>query len=148
MNVYTWSKDNSAELAKGWIKKANSIAELAQIIKLDPKVLQETVYRWNMNSAAGHDPDFGRTRMVAPIEGPPFYAMEVTPHFVNTQGGPRRNAKSQILQVNGEPLPRLYGAGELGSIHSYLYNSGGNIGECLAFGRISGRNAAAEKGWS
>jgi succinate dehydrogenase/fumarate reductase flavoprotein subunit len=148
LNVYTWSKDNSAELAKGWIKKANSIAELAQIIKLDPKVLQETVYRWNMNSAAGHDPDFGRTRMVAPIEGPPFYAMEVTPHFVNTQGGPRRNAKSQILQVNGEPLPRLYGAGELGSIHSYLYNSGGNIGECLAFGRISGRNAAAEKGWS
>jgi len=55
--------------------------------------------------------------------------MEVTPHFVNTQGGPRRNAKSQILQVNGEPLPRLYGAGELGSIHSYLYNSGGNIGD-------------------
>ena len=147
LNVYNWSKDNSVELAKGWIKKANTIVELAKIIKLDPKTLEDSINRWNVNCATGTDPDFGRTRMLAPIEGPPFYAMEVTPHFVNTQGGPRRNARGQVLQTNGQPLPRLYSAGELGSIHSYLYNSGGNIGECLAFGRISGRNAATETAW-
>ena len=147
LNIYNWSKDNSVELAKGWIKKADTLAELAKIIKLDPVTLENSVKRWNTNCATGTDPDFGRTRMISPIEGPPFYAIEITPHFVNTQGGPRRNAKSQILQTNGQPVPRLYGAGELGSIHSYLYNSGGNIGECLAFGRISGRNAAAETAW-
>ena len=42
---------------------------------------------------------------------------------------------------------RLYSAGELGSIYSYLYQGTGNIGECLAFGRVSGRNAAAETPW-
>jgi len=44
--------------------------------------------------------------------------------------------------------PRLYSAGELGSIHSYLYQGSGNLGECMAFGRISGRNAASEIPWS
>jgi len=44
-------------------------------------------------------------------------------------------------------MARLYSAGELGSIYSYLYQGTGNIGECLAFGRISGRNAAAERPW-
>jgi hypothetical protein len=28
-----------------------------------------------------------------------------------------------------------------------LYQGTGNIGECLAFGRVSGRNAAAEPPW-
>ena len=34
-----------------------------------------------------------------------------------------------------------------GSIYSYLSQGTGNIGECLAFGRIAGRNAAAEQPW-
>ena len=51
------------------------------------------------------------------------------------------------LLVNGTPIARLYSAGELGSIYSYLYQGTGNIGECLAFGRIAGRNAVAEVGW-
>ena len=67
--------------------------------------------------------------------------------MLNTQGGPRRNEKGQIVRPDGQPIPRLYSAGELGSIYSYLYQGTGNIGECLAFGRISGRNAVAEKPW-
>ncbi len=42
-------------------------------------------------------------------------------------------------------LPRLYSAGKLGSIFSYLYQSTGNIGECLAPGRASARHAVAER---
>ncbi|MEX2616093.1 MAG: FAD-binding protein [Alphaproteobacteria bacterium] len=47
----------------------------------------------------------------------------------------------------GTPIPRLYSAGELGSIYSYLYQGTGNIGECLAFGRIAAREAVAETVW-
>ena len=72
---------------------------------------------------------------------------ELSPSMLNTQGGPRRNEKAQIVRPDGSPIPRLYSAGELGSIYSYLYQGTGNIGECLAFGRVSGRNAAAEKPW-
>ena len=33
---YEWSEDNSAELAKGWIKTADSLPALAALIGLDP----------------------------------------------------------------------------------------------------------------
>ena len=144
---YAWSEDNSAELAKGWIKKADSISALAGLSGLDPVALSGTVGRWNRACDAGRDDEFGRTLMLEPISAGPFYAIELSPSMLNTQGGPRRNEKGQIVRPDGSPIPRLYSAGELGSIYSYLYQGTGNIGECLAFGRISGRNAAAEMPW-
>jgi predicted oxidoreductase len=50
-----------------------------------------------------------------------------------------------VIGIDGKPIPRLYSAGELGSIYSFLYQGGGNVGECFAFGRIAGRNAARER---
>jgi predicted oxidoreductase len=85
--------------------------------------------------------------MMAPIVDKPFYAVELSPSMLNTQGGPRRNEKGQIVRPDGTAILRLYSAGELGSIYGYLYQGTGNIGECLAFGRVSGRNAAAETPW-
>ena len=86
--------------------------------------------------------------MLEPIAEKPFYAIELSPSMLNTQGGPRRNEKGQVVRPDGAAIPRLYSAGELGSIYSNLYQGTGNIGECLAFGRISGRNAAGEQPWA
>jgi succinate dehydrogenase/fumarate reductase flavoprotein subunit len=144
---YEWSEDNRAELEKGWIKSAGTLPALAALLGLDPTALADSVGRWNRGCAACRDPDFGRSLMLAPIAEPPFHAVELSPSMLNTQGGPRRNEKGQILRPDGAPIPRLYSAGELGSIYSYLYQGTGNIGECLAFGRISGRNAAAQAPW-
>jgi succinate dehydrogenase/fumarate reductase flavoprotein subunit len=141
---YDWSSDNKAELAKGWIKSAESISALAEVIGVEPAVLKDSVSRWNHACEAGRDDEFGRRLMISPIAEGPFYAIELSPSMLNTQGGPRRNEKGQIVRPDGTPIPRLYSAGELGSIYSYLYQGTGNIGECLAFGRISGRNAAGE----
>ena len=38
------------------------------------------------------------------------------------------------------PIPNLYSAGEFGSVWCDMYNGGGNLGECCAFGRIAVRN--------
>ena len=96
---------------------------------------------------AGKDTEFGRTLMLAPLSKGPYYAIELSPSMLNTQRGPRRNARGQIVRPDGSPIPRLYSAGELGSIYSYLYQGTGNIGECLAFGRIAARNAVAQTPW-
>ncbi len=144
---YPWSEDNSVELAKGWIRRADSIAALASVVGLDADALEASVARWNRSCEAKHDAEFGRKLMLAPIAQGPFYAVELSPSMLNTQGGPRRNERGQIVRPDGSPIKRLYSAGELGSIYSYLYQGTGNIGECLAFGRISGRNAAAEVPW-
>jgi succinate dehydrogenase/fumarate reductase flavoprotein subunit len=145
---YKWSADNSAEIEKGWIVKADSLRELAGKIGKDPDALEKTVAAWNKSCAAGNDGEFGRqARQMAPIQAPPFYAAEFVPAFTNTQGGPRRNSFAQVLDVNRKPIPQLYSAGELGSVYSYHYQGGGNIAECIVFGCIAGERAAAEKSW-
>ena len=133
--------------ALGLARAGAQVLALARTVGLDPDALGETVQRWNGFCEAGKDAEFGRTMMLAPIAKGPFYAVELSPSMLNTQGGPRRNEKAQIVRPDGTPIPRLYSAGELGSIYSHLYQGTGNIGECLAFGRISARNAAAEPPW-
>jgi succinate dehydrogenase/fumarate reductase flavoprotein subunit len=144
---YEWSADNSKELAQGWIVEADSIGALATKIGLDPATLEATIGRWNGFCEAKCDAEFGRTLMMAPIAQGPFYAVEMSPSMLNTQGGPRRNEKAQIVRPDGTPIPRLFSSGELGSIYSYLYQGTGNLGECLAFGRVAARNAVAAAAW-
>ncbi|MGA2160414.1 MAG: FAD-binding protein [Dehalococcoidia bacterium] len=145
-NVYEWSHDNNAEVTKGWIIKADTIQDLAAKIKIDPKGLEETIGKFNSYCTDGRDLQFGRDKdSLAPIKGPPYYAMEMGLALVNTQGGPRHNKYGQVLDPDGEPIPRLYAAGELGSFFGFLYQTGSNYPEAWVFGRIAGRRAAAEK---
>jgi succinate dehydrogenase/fumarate reductase flavoprotein subunit len=144
---YDWSDDNSAELKRGWIKRAETLAGLARLIGVDPTALEASVARWNECCELRKDLDYNRTKMLVPFGKGPYYAIELSPSMLNTQGGPRRNTRGQIVRPDSSPIPRLYSAGELGSIYSHLYQGTGNIGECFAFGRISARNAVAEIPW-
>lgn len=153
---YIWSADNKTEIEHGWILKANTLRELAAKIHMDPdnralmesSVLEATVREFNHYCRRGEDLQFHKPKeWLQPLEDPPFYAVKLWPGGPNTQGGPKRNARGQVLRVDNSPVPRLYSAGELGSVWGMLYQAGGNLGECIAFGRISGANAAAEKPW-
>jgi succinate dehydrogenase/fumarate reductase flavoprotein subunit len=139
-----WSPDNMDEVEKGWILTAGSIEELAAKCGMEPSVLAETHRRYNSYCAAGEDPEFGRpASTLTPLDTPPYYAIQLWPGGPNTQGGARRDADARIMRVTGNPVPNLYSAGEFGSVYGMLYPSGGgNIAECLAFGRVAGRNVA------
>lgn len=80
------------------------------------------------------------------VEGP-FYGIEIALGLLNTQGGAKRNGQSQVLDLSGNPIPRLFSAGEFGSIYAYMYNGGGNISEAVPTGRIAGQGAAALDPW-
>jgi predicted oxidoreductase len=114
------------------------------------ETLEATVNRWNEFCETGEDRDFGRPeRDLVKIATPPYYAVRYWPGGFSTHGGPRRNAKGQVMGANGKPIDRLYSAGSLGHIHGQVYNmSGSNYCECFVWGRISGRSAAALKSWS
>jgi succinate dehydrogenase/fumarate reductase flavoprotein subunit len=142
---YAWSADNSKEVAAGWIKKADTIEALAALINKDPVKLKATIDRYNGFCDGGADPDFGRPATgLKKVITAPFYAMELVPGLTNTQGGPRKNEKCEILDLQGQPIPRLYSAGELGEFYSHCYNGGGNVGATIAFGRVAGENAAKQ----
>ena len=166
-----WSVDNSVELAAGWIQQGQTPADLANAINattyvpwnsddtvtvpsgisvhVDPNVLTATINRYNGFCATGVDSDFGRSKStLLPFKTPPYYAVPLWPGGPNTQGGPERNEKAQILDLQGNPIPHLYGAGECGSIWALYPTGGGNNSELITFGQIAGKNAAAETAWS
>ncbi len=120
---------------------ADTIEDLAAAIEVPADELTRTVEQWNSCCENGEDAYFHRpASTLTPISTAPFYALHCSATMLNTDGGPRRSAKGEILDLDGEPIPHLYSAGEFGSIWCNMYNGGGNLGECLAFGRISVRN--------
>jgi succinate dehydrogenase/fumarate reductase flavoprotein subunit len=146
--LYSWSLDNATEVEKGWILRGATVAELAAKLSVTPETLEQTINRYNEYCQAGKDADFNRAREDLRALKAPFYAIQLWPALINTQGGPRRDKESRVLDPDGKPIPRLYAAGELGSIWGYLYQGACNIGEALVFGRIAGQHAAREKPWS
>ena len=83
-----------------------------------------------------------------PLANPPFYAMQLIECQTNTDGGPAHDAQVRTLDVNNNPIPRLYSPGELGSLWGGLYYGGGNVPEAIAMGRLAGANAAALPSWT
>jgi succinate dehydrogenase/fumarate reductase flavoprotein subunit len=141
-----WSSDNSAEIEKGWITPGDSIEALGEKLGIDPKGLRATITQHNQICREGRTNAFGRPpQYMAAIEATPFYGIELCLSIINTQGGPKHNSLTQVLDMNGRPIPRLYKAGELGSFFGHLYQGGSNLPEALAFGRIAGEQAAQEK---
>lgn len=131
---------------KAKLISANTAEELAELIGADPAVLAQTIADFNFYAENGRDYHLGRDpESMRAFDGDVLYAAEFRPGILNTQGGPRRNANAEVLGVDGEPIPHLYSAGELGGICAFQYNSGGNLGECMVFGKIAGTNAATEK---
>ncbi len=141
---YHWSADNSAEVERGWIMRANTIGELAAQLGLPAAELQATVDRYNSACARGTDEDFGRPAgMLVPLITPPYYGFAWGPVLHSTSGGPRRNERAEVIDVFGEVIPRLYAAGDVSSTYSWGKDSGFHIADAFAFGRVAGRQAAA-----
>lgn len=156
-----WSEDNSAEIEAGYLLQADTLEELAEKINeyckddgyvMDGAALAATVEQYNGYCAAGEDPDFGRPAQngdvenLVPLDTPPYYALRLQPSVYNTLGGPRKNGKGQVKNAFGEVIPRLYAAGAFSEATEQSYTMyGQNWAEILNFGRICGRNAAAEE---
>ncbi|MFC1872648.1 FAD-binding protein [Chloroflexota bacterium] len=150
--LYDWSKDNTEELAKGWILSGQTLAELAEKItatadngdKMTGAELEVSVAAWNKVVEQGVDPLSRPEGTMLKIKVPPYYAAPVWPVITNTQGGPVHNIKQQVLDSYGQPIPRLYAVGELSSMWGHLYLLGGNLSECITSGRAAGRWVATE----
>jgi fumarate reductase flavoprotein subunit len=126
---------------------APTLAELAGKAGIPAAVLEQTVREYNANVDKGVDPQFGRTTLVAAygkpvkIEKPPFYAFPSTAVVIGTYGGALINEKTQVVDVFGSPIPRLYAAGEVtGGVHGAAYMTGTAFGKALIFGRLAAKN--------
>jgi fumarate reductase flavoprotein subunit len=149
-------------IAAGTIIKANTIAELAAGIQIDPAVLAANVDRYNTMCAAGKDTDFGKSAsgpkgvtvevlqenvpFLTAIDTAPFYALKVpTTGLTGTFGGPAITIDGEVISTDGSVIPGLYAAGEVANgqllYHEYPC-SGTSIQICATMGRQAGAAAA------
>jgi tricarballylate dehydrogenase len=137
--------------------KADTIEELAVMMKLDPGKIRETIDGYNKailpgqmfdnlkldgNRTDGLTPN--KTNWARSVDKPPYYGYPLRPGITFTYLGVRVNEKAQVLMDNGQPAGNLFASGEImsGNIlgKGYLAGFGMTIG--TVFGRIAGQEAA------
>lgn len=136
--------------------KADSIEGLAEAVSLDPRALMDTVHQYNSNiDQFGYDTVYGRRHWgglagkqpVPKIDSPPFYALKCQVSLTSAKGGLKINTKSQVIDLYGKPIPRLYAAGEITGgffCKPNVYIPGTFTVLGIVFGRIAGENASLE----
>jgi fumarate reductase flavoprotein subunit len=135
-------------LALGEIFKADSIEALAKKAGIDAIRLAATIEEYNQDVAKGHDSHFLKDpRAMVAVKQAPFYAVPRRAAQVsNSSVGLHINADARVYSQTGSYVPGLFAAGEAsGGVWNWYVGSGSSIANCVIFGRIAGRSAAA---WS
>ena len=80
----------------------------------------------------------------APVDGPPYYAIEQWPASLGTNGGCRIDADARVLGVRSDVIDGLYAAGNVSaSVVGGGYPGGGTpIASSVVFGYRAGRHVA------
>jgi 3-oxosteroid 1-dehydrogenase len=144
-----------------WAVRADTLAGLAGKLGIPADALEETVERFNGHARELGDPDFQRGESVfdrwwgdptrrdgtaaptlGPIEGGPYYAVEVHSGALGTKGGPQTDTRARVLDVDGDVIPGLYAAGNaMASPMGMTYGgAGGTLGPAMVFGYLAGRD--------
>ncbi len=78
------------------------------------------------------------------IDTPPFEAYGVTCGITFTFGGVKISTSAEVVDIENQPIPGLYAAGEMvGGIFYFNYPSGSGLVSGAVFGRTAGENAAS-----
>ena len=138
------SVNNYAEALHGdYLRKADSIAGLAQAMGLDPETLEATVARYNRDVADGADREFGRTGGLMAIDTPPYYIAATANALTSTYGGITTDGGMAVTDWLGQPIAGLFAAGEVvGGFHGAGYYSASSLSSSATFGMCAGRAAA------
>lgn len=157
------------ELEEAIRERLDSYAAQTGGWNLDPTFtthLLETIQRYNGFAENGVDEDFHRGE--APIElyfnmgarpgndknetmwpfleQGPFYATLLAPATLDTKGGPRTNVAGQVLNRQGEPIPRLFAAGNCAGAYSggSYWAGGATLGPIITMAYLAGQAAALQ----
>ena len=137
-------------LERGVVKKYDTLEALCEAYNMPYKAVKESVDNYNAYLKTGEDKEFGRTlqKDAKPIAKAPFYALRLWPKVHHTMGGLQINKRAEVIGLDQKPIKGLYASGELaGGIHGAVRLGSCAVVDCLVFGRIAGKNAAAEKPW-
>jgi 3-oxosteroid 1-dehydrogenase len=146
----------------GYLKKAETLSDLAGQCGIDVAGLLQTVARYNQMCAKGIDEEFHRGEdafdryygdptvkpnpTMGPVAKAPFYAVAMYPGDIGTNGGLLTDADARVLREDGSPIDGLYATGNCtASVMGRSYpGAGATIAPSMVFGYVAAKNAAAK----
>lgn len=161
---YAWGYHAPGTTPQGWfdsgfIKKADTIEELAVKAGIDPAGLKAEVERFNGFCETGKDLDFNRggrgydnwfgdptvkpNPNLGKIDRAPFYVLEMVPGDVGTSGGIVTDENARVVKSDGSAIPGLYATGNsTASVMGRCYPAAGaSIGASFIFAWIAAHHA-------
>lgn len=112
---------------EGFVAKADTIRELADMLGIDADGLEETIGKMNHYAETGKDEDFGRgdsaydryyadpaikpNPCLAPIVKAPFYAMRIEAGDFGTLGGLDTDTSARVKKADGGVFEGLFAVG-------------------------------------
>ncbi|MGW5120742.1 FAD-binding protein [Streptomyces noursei] len=147
-------------LSEGFVKKAGSVAALAEATGMPADRLAATLDRFNGFAHTGRDEDFHRGDSVydryygdptlpnpnlAPLTKPPYYAIPVHPGDIGTKGGLVTDADARVLREDGTPIDGLYASGNASAapMGETYPGPGATIGPAMTFSWAAVNHVAA-----
>ena len=133
---------------------ASTLSDLAGKLGLDAARLQSTVDAYNaacrvgrfdplavdgLSTAPGYLP--AKSNWARPIDQAPYFAYPIICGNCFTFGGIKVNARSQVVNADGDPIPGLYAAGEMTGLYYGTYTGATSVLRGAVYGRIAGRSA-------
>jgi 3-oxosteroid 1-dehydrogenase len=163
---YRWGtqapgKPPQAWLDSGYMKRADTIEDLAHQCAMNPDVLKASIDRFNDFCRRGVDADFGRGNSayhrywgdptvkpnpnLGEVSEAPFYAVQIYAGDVGTCGGLVTDEWARVLRADGAPIQGLYATGNsTASVVGRSYpGAGASIAASLVFGYIGAQHAMA-----
>jgi 3-oxosteroid 1-dehydrogenase len=146
---------------QGFLKKGETLEELAAACGITAGTLKATVERFNGFAKAGRDEDFQRGERVydrwlgdpfekaaaqslGTVEEGPFYAIQLYPGDVSTFGGLVTDAEARVLRNDGSVIEGLYATGTSSAsvMGRRSPGAGASIGPAFTFAYIAAKHAA------
>jgi 3-oxosteroid 1-dehydrogenase len=145
----------------GWLKRGDTIEDLARQIGIDPAKLKAQAERFNGFARTGVDDDFARSGSaynrflgdkghkpspsLGTIEKGPFFAYQFYPGDVGTYGGVITDTEARVLREDGSVIPGLYATGiSTASVMGRAYpGAGASVGPSFTWGYVAAKHAMA-----
>ncbi len=138
-------------LREGYLKRSDTIEDLAHALSVPPKTLAATVSRFNEAARRGVDEDFHRGGTAAnlvlgdpshgpnpclgPLEKGPFYGIALHPGMNGTSAGLVTDIDGRVLGTDGRPMAGLFACGNdsVSMMGGSYPGPGTTIGPAIAF---------------
>ena len=148
-------------LRSGYLKRADTLAQLAQTIGVPEQALAQEVATFNRDVPSGVDSQFAKgstaynryqgdslvqpNPCMAPITQGPFYAIRVVVGEIGTFAGLLTDAACRVLTQDRQVVPGLYAVGnDAASVMGGNYPGAGiTLGPAITFGYVAGMQLAS-----